>query len=64
MSRHQNVGGTRNINTGNKSKLCQVQTFGKGSTNGNYIHYDVKSTLNSGNACYNLFQFSSVHISE
>jgi hypothetical protein len=53
MSRHLNSGQNQNIRTANES-LENVATFkylGTTPTNQNEIHDEIKSRLNSGNAC-------------
>jgi hypothetical protein len=54
MSRHPNSGQNQNIRTANES-FENVATFnylGTTLTNQNDIHDEIKSRLNSGNACY------------
>jgi hypothetical protein len=54
MSRHPDSGQNQNIRTANKS-FEKVETFkylGTTLTNQNDSHDEIKSRLNSGNACY------------
>jgi hypothetical protein len=54
MSRHPNSGQNQNIRIANES-FENVTTFkylGMTLTNQNDIHDEIKSRLNSGNACY------------
>ena len=58
MSRDQNAGRSRSIKTDNRS-LERVEEFrylGITFTHQNSIHEEIKSRLNSGNACYHLVQ--------
>jgi hypothetical protein len=65
MSLHPNSGQNQNIRTANESfgKVAKFKYLGTTLTNQNDIHGEIKSTLNSGNACYysvqNLFSFPS-----
>jgi hypothetical protein len=54
MSRHPNSEQNQNIRTANESfdKLATFIYLGTTLTNQNDIHDEVKSILNSGNACY------------
>jgi hypothetical protein len=65
MSSHQNSGQNQNIRTANES-FEQVATFkylGTTLTNQNDIHDEIKSRINSGNACYHSVQnLSSYHL--
>jgi hypothetical protein len=58
MSRHRNSIQNRNIRIINESfeKVTKFKYLGTTLTNQNDIHDDMKSGLNSGNACYNLVQ--------
>jgi hypothetical protein len=53
ISRDQNAGQNHNIKIGNKSfgRMEQFKYFGTTLTNQNSIHEEIKSRLNSGNAC-------------
>jgi hypothetical protein len=54
MSGHQNSGQNQNIRTANESfeNVAKFQYLGRTLTNQNDIHDEIKSRLNSGNACY------------
>jgi hypothetical protein len=54
MSRHPNSGQNQNIRTANESfeKVTKCKYLGTTLTNQNDIHVEIKSRLNSGNACY------------
>jgi hypothetical protein len=54
MSRHQNSGQNQNIRIANESfeNVATFKYLGKILTNKNDIHVEIKSRLNSGNACY------------
>jgi ribosomal protein S2 len=58
MSRHQNSGQNQNIKTANESfeTVTKFRYLGTTLTNQNDIHDEIKSTLNSGNACYHSVQ--------
>jgi hypothetical protein len=51
---HQNAGQNHNARIVNKSfkNVAKVQTCVNESTTSNLIHEEIKSRLNSGNACY------------
>jgi hypothetical protein len=53
MSRHPNSGQNQNIRTANESfeNATKFIYFGTTLTNQNDIHDEIKSRLNSGNAC-------------
>jgi hypothetical protein len=53
-SRHPNSGQNQNIRTGNESfeNVAKFKYLGTILTNQNDIHDEIKSRLNSGNACY------------
>jgi hypothetical protein len=65
MSRHPNSGQNQNIRTADESfeNLAKFIYMGTTLTNQNDIHDEIKSRLNSGNACYysvqNIFVFPS-----
>jgi hypothetical protein len=67
MSRHPNSGQNQNIRIVNESfeKVAKFKYLGMALTNQNDIHDEIKSRLNSGNACYHSVQnlFSSRLIS-
>jgi hypothetical protein len=54
MSRHQNSGQNQNIRIGNESieNVAKFKYLRMTLTNQNKIHDEIKSQLNSGNACY------------
>jgi hypothetical protein len=54
MSRHPNSGQNQDISIANESfeKVAKFKYLGTTLTNQNGIHDEVKSRLNSGNACY------------
>jgi hypothetical protein len=54
MSRHQNSEQNHNIRIANESSenVATFKYLGTTLTNQNDIHDDIKSRLNSGNACY------------
>jgi hypothetical protein len=54
MSCHPNSGKNQNIRIANESfeKVAKFKYFGTTLTNKNDIHDEIKSRLNSGNACY------------
>jgi hypothetical protein len=51
---HQNSGQNQNIRTANESfeNVAKFKYLGMTLTNMNEIHDEIKSRLNSGNACY------------
>jgi hypothetical protein len=54
MSRHQNSEQNQNIRTANElfENVATFKYLGTTLTNQNYIHDEIKSTLNSMNSCY------------
>jgi hypothetical protein len=54
MSRHQNSGQNQNTTIANESfeNVATFKYLGMTLTNQNDIHDEIKSRLNSGNACY------------
>jgi hypothetical protein len=54
MSRHQNSEQNQNIRTANESfeRVAKFKYLGTTLTDQNDIHNEIKSRLNSGNACY------------
>jgi hypothetical protein len=58
LSRHQNVGQNQDIKIANRSfeNVSQFKYLGTTVTNQNLIQEEIKSRLNSGNACYHLEQ--------
>jgi hypothetical protein len=54
MSRHPNSGQNQNIRTADESfeNVAKFKYLGRTLTNQNDIHDEIKSRLNSGNACY------------
>jgi hypothetical protein len=54
MSRHPNSGQNQNIKTANESfeNMARFRYLWTMLTNKNDIHDEIKSTLNSGNACH------------
>jgi hypothetical protein len=58
MSRHPNSGQNQNIRIAKESfeNVAKFKYLGTTLTNQNYIHVEIKSRLNSGNACYHSAQ--------
>jgi hypothetical protein len=58
LSRHQNIGRNRDIKIANRSfrNVSQFKYLGMTVTNQNLIQEEIKSRLNSGNACYHSVQ--------
>jgi hypothetical protein len=58
MSCHPNSGQDQNIRIANESfeNVAKFKYFGMTLTNQNDIHHEIKSRLNSGNACYHSVQ--------
>jgi hypothetical protein len=58
LSRHQNVGQNNNIKTANRSSetVAKFKYLGTTVINQNLIQEEIKSRLNSGNACYHSVQ--------
>jgi hypothetical protein len=54
MPRHQNLGYNQNVRLANESfeNVAKFKYVGTTLTNRNDIHDEIKSRLNSGNACY------------
>jgi hypothetical protein len=54
MSRHQNSRQNQNVKIANESfeNVTKFKYWGATLTNQNGIHNEIKSRLNSGNACY------------
>jgi len=59
MSQDQNAGRSHSIKTDNSSfeRVDEFQHFGTTLTNQNFLQEEIKSRLNSGNACYRLVQY-------
>jgi hypothetical protein len=58
MSRHQNAGQSNYIRVANKyfKQVAKFKYLGATLTDQNCIHEEIKSRLNSGNACYHAVQ--------
>jgi hypothetical protein len=58
VSHHQNVGPEKNLLTVNKSyeKVAKLKSLGTTLTSQTCIREEIKSRLNSGNACYHSVQ--------
>jgi hypothetical protein len=58
LSRHQNAGRNQDINRANKyfENVAQFRYCGMTATDRNLIQEEIKSRLNSGNACYHSVQ--------
>jgi hypothetical protein len=58
LSRHQNVGQNQDIKIANRlfENVSQCKYLGMTVTNQNLIQEEIKSRLNSGNACYHSVQ--------
>jgi hypothetical protein len=58
MSRHQNAGQNHNINIANRSfeNVAKFKCLGTTAIDGNLIHEEIKSRLNSDNTCYHSIQ--------
>jgi hypothetical protein len=58
MSRSQKTGQKYSIKIGNRSfeDVAKFKYVGKTQTDQNHMHEEIKSRLNSGNACYHLVQ--------
>jgi hypothetical protein len=55
VRRHQNAGQNYNLLSANKSLENMANYSGKTVTKQNCIHEEIKSRLNSGDACYHCF---------
>jgi hypothetical protein len=55
---HQNAGQNHNLLTADKSheNVVKLNYLGKRVTNQNWIHEEINSRLNMGNACYHSVQ--------
>jgi hypothetical protein len=58
MSRSQKIGKKHSIKIANRSfeEVAKFKYFGATLTDQNYMHEEIKSGLNSGNACYHSVQ--------
>jgi hypothetical protein len=58
MSHSQKIGQNHSVNTANKSSedVAKFKYLGTTPTDQNCIHEEIKSRLNSGNACYHSVQ--------
>jgi hypothetical protein len=58
MSRHQTAGQSNYIRAANKSfeKVAEFKHLGVTITDQNCVHEEIRSRLNSGNACYHAVQ--------
>jgi hypothetical protein len=58
LSRHQNAGQNHDIKIGDRSfeNAAQFKYLGTTVTNQNFIQEEIKTRLNSGNACYHSVQ--------
>jgi hypothetical protein len=56
MCRHHNVGQNRNIDNTPFENMAKLKYLGVTVTKQNWIQEEIKSTLNSGNACYHSVQ--------
>jgi hypothetical protein len=65
MSRHQTAGHSNYMKVANKSfeKVAKIKYLGATLMDQNCIHEEIRSRLNSGNACYHAVQnLSSSHL--
>jgi hypothetical protein len=67
MTRHQNAGQNHDIKRANRSfvNMAEFRHLGTTGTNQLFIHEEIKSRLNSRNACYHLVQniiFSDLYL--
>jgi hypothetical protein len=62
ISHHQTSGKNHYIKVANKSfeDVAKLKYLGMTVTNQNYIHTEIKSKLNFGNACYQVVQ--NIHV--
>jgi hypothetical protein len=64
LSRCQKAGQRQSIKIGNRSfgSVAKFRYLGTTLTDQNYIHKEIKSRLNSGNACYHSVQSLFCHL--
>jgi hypothetical protein len=58
LSHQENVGHNHDLLNDNKclENMAKFRKLGTTVTNQNFIHKEIKTRLNSGNACYNYYQ--------
>jgi hypothetical protein len=63
MFHHQNSGQNQNIRTANESfeNVAKFTYLGTALSNQNDVHDEIKSRLNSGNACSHSYQFCQLY---